>query len=49
MEAKKVDPFRTDSSGRRALGSFSRAERDRHYAHVRKLMGEPGLDGHTNP
>ena len=49
METKKVDPFRTDSSGARALGSFSLAERDRRYAQVRKLMGERKLDGILAP
>jgi Xaa-Pro dipeptidase len=44
METKKIDPFRTDSSGKRALGSFSLAERDRRYAQVRELMNERGLD-----
>jgi Xaa-Pro dipeptidase len=44
METKIVDPFYTDSSGNRALRSFTLAERDRRYAQVRKLMGERELD-----
>ena len=44
METRKNDPFQTDSAGKRALRSFSLAERDRRYAQVRKLMAERDLE-----
>ncbi|HWP56637.1 MAG TPA: M24 family metallopeptidase [Candidatus Acidoferrales bacterium] len=49
METKKIDAFRTDESGKRALRSFSLAERDRRYAQVRQLMAERGLDALLAP
>lgn len=44
MAMVQVDPFQTDSSGRRVLPSFSLAERDRRFARVRALMAERDLD-----
>jgi len=44
MSYNPVDPFQTDAPGKRSLPSFSLAERDRRYEHVRRLMRERNLD-----
>ena len=44
MATAQVDPFQTDSSGRRVKPSFSLAERDHRYARVREFMAERSLD-----
>ena len=44
MSNNPVDPFQTDAPGKRSLPSFSLAERDRRYEHVRRLMRERNLD-----
>lgn len=44
MSYNPVDPFQTDSTGKRSLPSFSFAERDRRYQRVRRLMHERNLD-----
>jgi Xaa-Pro aminopeptidase len=44
MATTKVDPFTTDSSGRRVLPSFSMLEHDRRFQRVRRFMAEEKLD-----